>query len=222
MTSRFRDRHGAGRELARHLEPYAHQRDAIVLGLARGGMPVAYEVAEALALPLDVFIVRKLGVPGHEELAIGAIASGGVRVINLRVVEQLDLPDDVIDAVTDRERRELDRRERHYRDGHAPAAVAGLTALVVDDGLATGSSMRAAVAALRKREAAAIVVAVPIAPPETCAALELEADAVVCARTPEPFHAVGAWYEDFRQTTDDDVRRLLTSSRAHPPEQDHP
>jgi putative phosphoribosyl transferase len=222
MTSRFRDRHGAGRELARHLEPYAHQRDAIVLGLARGGMPVAYEVAEALALPLDVFIVRKLGVPGHEELAIGAIASGGVRVINLRVVEQLDLPDDVIDAVTDRERRELDRRERHYRDGHAPAAVAGLTALVVDDGLATGSSMRAAVAALRKREAAAIVVAVPIAPPETCAALELEADAVVCARTPEPFHAVGAWYEDFKQTTDDDVRRLLTSSRAHPPEQDHP
>jgi putative phosphoribosyl transferase len=222
MTSRFRDRHGAGRELARHLEPYAHQRDAIVLGLARGGMPVAYEVAEALALPLDVFIVRKLGVPGHEELAIGAIASGGVRVINLRVVEQLDLPDDVIDAVTDRERRELDRRERHYRDGHAPAAVAGLTALVVDDGLATGSSMRAAVAALRKREAAAIVVAVPIAPPETCAALELEADAVVCARTPEPFHAVGAWYEDFRQTTDDDVRRLLTSSRAHPSEQDHP
>jgi putative phosphoribosyl transferase len=222
MTSRFRDRHGAGRELARHLEPYAHQRDAIVLGLARGGMPVAYEVAEALALPLDVFIVRKLGVPGHEELAIGAIASGGVRVINLRVVEQLDLPDDVIDAVTDRERGELDRRERHYRDGHAPAAVAGLTALVVDDGLATGSSMRAAVAALRKREAAAIVVAVPIAPPETCAALELEADAVVCARTPEPFHAVGAWYEDFKQTTDDDVRRLLTSSRAHPPEQDHP
>jgi putative phosphoribosyl transferase len=209
-VSRFADRAAAGRELAQRLEPYANRRDAIVLGLARGGMPVAFEVARALALPLDVFLVRKLGVPGHEELAMGAIASGGVRVVNAQVVDALDLPQDAIDAVAAREHDELDRRERAYRDGRRAAEVAGRIAIVVDDGLATGSSMRAAVQALKERDAAGIVVAVPVAPPHTCAQLEAEADAVICARTPEPFRAVGAWYEDFAQTTDDEVRALMT------------
>jgi putative phosphoribosyl transferase len=212
--TRYRDRGEAGRELARHLETYTERRDAIVLGLARGGVPVAYEVACALALPLDVFLVRKLGVPGHEELAMGAIASGGVRVMNPDVLHSLDLPQDAVDGVAVREQRALERRERDYRDGGAPAPVAGLTAILVDDGLATGSSMRAAIEALRQRDAGRIVVAVPIAPPATCAELENDADAVVCACTPEPFHAVGAWYDDFEQTTDDEVRRLLAKSRA--------
>jgi putative phosphoribosyl transferase len=212
--NRYRDRAEAGRELARHLEAYAARRDAIVLGLARGGMPVAYEVANALALPLDVFLVRKLGVPGQEELAMGAIASGGVRVMNPSVSQALDLPQDVVDAIVAREQRELGRRERDYRDGGAPARVAGLTAILVDDGLATGSSMRAAVEALRQRKAARIVVAVPVAPPAACAELEHDADAVVCPRAPEPFHAVGAWYDDFDEITDDEVRRLLEKART--------
>jgi putative phosphoribosyl transferase len=165
-------------------------------------------------VPLDVFVVRKLGVPGHEELAMGAIASGGVHVVNERVVQRAQLPQDAVDAVVVREQEELDRRERDYRDGGAPAPVEGSTAILVDDGLATGSSMRAAVQALRERRAARIVVAVPIAPPEACSALEREADAVVCARTPEPFHSVGAWYEDFEQTTDDEVRRLLGEAQT--------
>jgi putative phosphoribosyl transferase len=205
--SPFRDRSEAGRELARHLERYAG-RDAVVLGLARGGVPVAHEVARALDLPLDVFLVRKLGVPGHEELAMGAIASGGVRVLN----PALDLPRDVIEQVTEREQRELDRREHEYRDGGEPAPVAGRIAILVDDGLATGSSMRAAVEALKQRDPAEIVVAVPIAPPRTCAALKEAADTVICARTPEPFKAVGAWYEQFEQTTDDEVRQLLATA----------
>jgi putative phosphoribosyl transferase len=213
-VNRYRDRHEAGRRLAEHLEAYAHRRDAIVLGLARGGVPVAYEVAQALELPLDVFLVRKLGVPGHEELAMGAIASGGVRVMNARVMERIDLPEDAIEAVAAREQEELDRRERDYRGGGAPARVAGLTAILVDDGLATGSSMRAAVQALKQRDAARIVVAVPVAPPETCAELKGEADEVVCARTPATFYAVGAWYDDFEQITDDEVRRLLAEART--------
>jgi putative phosphoribosyl transferase len=212
--SRFQDRRDAGRQLAGRLGAYAHRRDAIVLGLARGGVPVAHEVAHALDVPLDVFVVRKLGVPGHEELAMGAIASGGVHVVNERVVQRAQLPQDAVDAVVVREQEELDRRERDYRDGGAPAPVEGSTAILVDDGLATGSSMRAAVQALRERRAARIVVAVPIAPPEACSALEREADAVVCARTPEPFHSVGAWYEDFEQTTDDEVRRLLGEAQT--------
>jgi predicted phosphoribosyltransferase len=180
-------------------------------------VPVAYEVAHALGVPLDVFVVRKLGVPGHEELAMGAIASGGVRVMNERVMRAIEPPQEAVDAVVARAQEELDRRERDYRDGGAPAAVKGVTAMVVDDGLATGSSMRAAVQALRERDAASIVVAVPIAPPETCSDLEREADAVICARTAEPFQAVGAWYDEFEQTTDEEVGRLLAEARAQGP-----
>jgi putative phosphoribosyl transferase len=190
------------------------RRDAVVLGLARGGVPVASEVARALDLPLDVFAVRKLGVPGHEELAMGAIASGGVRVLNDDVIEHLSPPEDVIESVSAHEQEELDRRERSYRDGREPVAVAGRTAILVDDGLATGSSMRAAVKALRQRGAVRIVVAVPVAPPAVCVELESEADTVVCACTPEPFHAVGAWYDDFAQVTDDDVRRTLAEAKT--------
>jgi predicted phosphoribosyltransferase len=210
----FVDRQAAGRELATYLERYADRRDAVVLGLARGGLPVAVEVARALRLELDVFLVRKLGVPGHEELAMGAIASGGVRVVNEQVLERVAAPREEIDAVGAREQEELERRERTYRGGRAPADVAGRTAILVDDGLATGASMRAAIEALKQRDAAEIVVAVPVAPPSTCAELEREADAVVCAHTPEPFTAVGAWYDDFAEVTDDDVRRILSGLDA--------
>jgi putative phosphoribosyl transferase len=210
--SRFRDRRDAGRELARRLDRYAGRADAIVLGLARGGMPVAHEVARALDLPLDVFLVRKLGAPGREELAMGAIASGGVRVINPDVTNALDLPEEAVASAATREQRELERQEHAYRDGGSPAPVTGRTVILVDDGLATGASMRAAVEALRQRGPAAIIVAVPIAPLRTCSELERTADAVVCAHTPEPFHAVGAWYEEFDQTTDDEVRELLAAS----------
>lgn len=212
--SRFRDRAAAGCELVQRDELYANRRDAIVLGLARGGVPVAFEVARGLGLPLDVFLVRKLGVPDQEELAMGAIASGGVRVMNQQVVEAVGVAQDEIDAVAGREQKELDRREQAYRDDQAPAMFAGRVVILVDDGLATGSSMRAAVQALRRREAAGIVVAVPIAPADTCAELEREADAVICAHTPEPFRAVGVWYENFAQTTDDEVRALLARART--------
>ena len=210
----YADRQAAGRELATHLERYADRRDAIVLGLARGGLPVAVEVARALRLELDVFLVRKLGVPGHEELAMGAIASGGVRVVNEQVLERVAAASEAIDAIGAREQQELERRERTYRDGRAPVDVTGRTAILVDDGLATGASMRAAVEALKQRGAAEIVVAVPVAPQSTCAELEREADAVVCACTPEPFTAVGAWYDDFTEVTDDDVRRILSEVDA--------
>jgi putative phosphoribosyl transferase len=208
----FRDRTDGGRVLAERLRDYAQRDDVIVLGLARGGMPVAVEVARALSLPLDVFLVRKLGVPGHEELAMGAIASGGARVMNRAVVDRLALDDEAIEAVAAREQEELERREHAYRDGEPAAEVAGRVGILVDDGLATGASMRAAVRALRQRDAASVVVAVPIAPPRTCAELEDEADVVVCARTPEPFQAVGLWYEDFEQVTDDQVRQLLADA----------
>lgn len=211
--SAFIDRAAAGRELSGTLRPYLEGEDAIVLGLPRGGVPVAFEVASALALPLDVFLVRKLGVPGHEELAFGAIASGGVRVTNERVVDAAGLDAGAIEAVIEREQRELDRREREYRDGRDAAPVEGRIAALVDDGLATGASMRAAVAALKQLDAATIVVAVPIAPPDVCADLDRDADVVVCAHTPEPFGSVGAWYGDFEQTTDEDVRRLLAIAR---------
>jgi putative phosphoribosyl transferase len=211
--SHFPDRAAAGRELAQRLQPYANREDALVLGLARGGMPVAFEVADALQLELDVFLVRKLGVPGHEELAMGAIASGGVRVMNQEVLDRAGISAREVETVAAREQSELDRRERAYRDDRPPAAVADRTAVLVDDGLATGSSMRAAVTALRERDAAAIVVAVPIAPPQVCAELEREADAVVCAHTPEPFGAVGLWYDDFSQTSDDDVRAIVARAR---------
>ncbi|MFL5576381.1 MAG: alpha/beta family hydrolase [Gemmatimonadaceae bacterium] len=210
MRSRFRDRFEAGRRLADELAPrYAGRNDVIVLGLPRGGVPVAYEVARTLRAPLDVFVVRKLGVPGHEELAMGAIASGGVRVLDEQVIVECRVGRRELDLVTERERRELERRERRYRDGQPFAEVRGRTAILVDDGLATGSTMRAAVEALRREGPAAVVVAVPVAPLETCEAFREVVDDIVCAVTPEPFVAVGLWYEDFSQTTDEEVHELL-------------
>jgi putative phosphoribosyl transferase len=209
----FADRTDAGRQLASKLVEYAGP-DVVVLGLPRGGVPVAYEVAVALRAPLDVFLVRKLGVPGHEELAMGAIASGGVRVINWSVIGELAIPREVFDTVAAREQLELERREWLYRDRRPPLEVLNKSVIVVDDGLATGSSMRAAVAALRQREPSRITVGVPVAAPVTCTALRYEVDAVVCVLTPEPFHGVGAWYADFRQTTDDEVRALLGRSSS--------
>ena len=205
----FRDRHEAGRELARLLSAYAGRGDVIVLALPRGGVPVASEIARALDAPLDVFLVRKLGVPGHEELAMGAIASGGARVLDPEVVEAYRISDQEIGRVTAIERRELDRRERAYRGGRPPLALRGRTAILVDDGLATGSSMRAALAALGPLEPARTVVAVPVAPRSTVQDLKNLADEIVCVATPEPFLAVGMFYEDFEQTDDEEVRALL-------------
>ena len=205
----FRNRTDAGQLLATRLGAYAHRPDVLVLALPRGGVPVAFEVARALDAPLDVFLVRKLGVPGHRELAMGAIATGGVRVLNDEVVRALRVPGEMIDVVVAEEQAELERRERAYRDGRPAPDVRGRTAILVDDGLATGSTMRAAVAALHAQEAARIVVAVPVAPPETCEELKTEVDDVVCDITPEAFYAVGLWYEDFSQTTDEEVHDLL-------------
>jgi putative phosphoribosyl transferase len=205
----FEDRHDAGRRLAVNLGQYAGRPDVIVLALPRGGVPVGYEVARALGVPLDVFLVRKLGVPGREELAMGALASGGVRVLNDDVVRELGIPQRWIDEVTADEAAELRRREAAYRDGRPAPDVRGKTVILVDDGLATGASMRAAVEALRQLGPARIVVAVPVAAAQTCKELRTEADEVVCAETPEPFYAVGSWYDDFSQTTDQEVRDLL-------------
>ncbi len=213
MLRPFRDRNEAGRLLATKLAAYANRPDVVVLALPRGGVPVAYEVAVALGAPLDVFLVRKLGVPGYEELAMGAVATGGVRVLNDQVVDTLRVPSYVIDAVAAREQQELTRRERLYRGGRPPPSVRGRTVILVDDGLATGATMHAAVKALRQQQPARIVVAVPTAAPETCDELKAEADEVICAITPDPFHAVGRWYEDFSQTTDDEVRDLLARSQ---------
>lgn len=209
MTPRFRDRTEAGRFLASRLGSYTGRPDVLVLALPRGGVPVGYEVARALGSPLDVFLVRKLGVPDHEELAMGAIATGGVRVINEDVVASLGIPAAAIEEASDREARELERREAEYRDGRPAPDVRGRTVLLVDDGLATGSTMRAAVAALRQQGPAAIVVAVPIAARETCEELGELVEEIVCAATPHPFRAVGLWYDDFAQTTDEEVRALL-------------
>ncbi len=195
--------------MAGRLADYAGRGDVLVLALPRGGVPVAFEVARALEAPLDVFLVRKLGVPGREELAMGAIATAGVRLLNDEVVQRLRIPARVIDRVAAVERAELERREREYRDDRPPPEVAGRTVILVDDGLATGASMRAAVVALRRRHPARIVVAVPIASPATCEEFRDLVDEVVCAQTPEPFHAVGLWYDDFSQTTDDQIRALL-------------
>jgi predicted phosphoribosyltransferase len=205
----FHDRTEAGRHLAAELRKYAGRPDVLVLALPRGGVPVAFEVAQALRAPLDVFLVRKLGVPGHEELAMGAVASGGVRVLNETVVGKLGIPDEVIDAVTAEEGQELERRERAYRGGRPAPDVRGRVVILVDDGLATGSTMRAAVVALRQQSPSRIVVAVPVGAPETCAEFQDEADESICARTPEPFYAVGLWYRDFSQTTDEEVGELL-------------
>ena len=211
---RFRDRREAGAYLASRLVRYAGWPDALVLALPRGGVPVAFEVAQALRAPLDVFIVRKLGMPGHEELAIGAIASGGVRVLNEDLVRLVGIPNSVLEQITAREREELRRRETAYRGSRPPEPVAGRTVILVDDGLATGASMRAAVLALRREGVALIVVAVPVAAVDTCDSLRPEVEDIVCAATPEPFTAVGAWYEDFRQTTDEEVRELLAQASA--------
>jgi putative phosphoribosyl transferase len=212
QTTRFHDRRDAGRRLADdpRLRPYQGRDDVIVLALPRGGVPVAYELAEALRLPLDVFLVRKLGVPGHEELAMGAIASGGTRVLDERLVNSLGLDETTIASVVAAEERKLEEGEHRYRQGRPPPEVAGRTVLLVDDGLATGSSMLAAVQALRERDPASVVVAVPTAPPETCARVGKVADEVICAITPDVFYAVGVWYEDFGQTTDDEVIDLLS------------
>ena len=209
MTRLFRNRKEAGQILAGLLEVYAYRPDVLVLGLPRGGVPVAFEVARSLVAPLDVFLVRKLGVPGHEELAMGAIASGSVRVLNHEVVEYLGIPAGVIDAVAEVEQRELNRREEAYRGSRPPAAVRGHIVILVDDGLATGSTMRAAVAALRMQEPKKLVVAVPVAAPSTCDEFKAEVDQIICASTPQPFYGVGQWYEDFSQTTDEEVRSLL-------------
>src|SRR5947199_6909516 len=212
MEGVFENRAEAGRQLAEKLDKYAGRDDVIVLGLPRGGVPVAYEVAKRLHAPLDVFIVRELGVPGFEELAAGAIASGGVRVLNEDVMRAIPYADEAIEAVTARETAELERRERIYREGRPPPELRDRIAILVDDGLATGATMRAAVKALRQRGAAKIVVAVPVGPPDTCHEIEEQADEAICLSTPEFFQAVGQYYEDFSQTSDDDVRELLSSA----------
>jgi predicted phosphoribosyltransferase len=211
-TSGFRDRREAGRLLAARLASYARRPDVIVLALPRGGVPVAYEIARALGAPLDVYLVRKLGLPGREELAMGAVATGGLRVLNDSVVRELRLPAPMIEAVTAREREELARRERLYRGDRPPPDLHGRTVILVDDGLATGSSMLVAIRAIRRQQPARIVVAVPVGAAESCAQLERDADEVVCAETPDPFYAVGLWYEDFSQTTDQEVRDLLAQA----------
>lgn len=199
--------------LAQVLVGYANRSDVIVLALPRGGVPVAFEVAKALHAPLDVFVVRKLGVPGHEEYAMGALAGGGVRVLNDEIVKRLGISDAAVDAVTRDELRELERRERLYRGDRPLPELRGRTVILVDDGLATGSTMLAAVKALRAQQPARIVVAVPTAAAETCARLRSDADEVVCATTPEPFRAVGMWYDDFSQTSDEEVRELLARAQ---------
>ena len=219
-SPRFHDRVEAGRLLGREVARKVDRGDdVIVLGLPRGGVPVAAEVARALEAPLDVFIVRKLGVPGHEELAMGAIASGGVRILNQDVLRYIPVPQKMIDEVAAREQQELERRERSYRGSRPPVDVRGKAVIVVDDGLATGSTMRAAVAALRRMEPRAIIVAVPVAAQQTCEEFRAEGIDLVCLRTPEPFQAVGLWYEDFSQTTDEEVHVLLDErnpQNAHP------
>jgi putative phosphoribosyl transferase len=209
LSRRFEDRYDAGRQLAAALDAYAGRDDVLVVALPRGGVPVGYEVAHALGVPLDLMQVRKLGVPGHEELAMGAIASGGVRIVSESVVDALQIPERVIATVAAAEAQELERRERIYREGRHFPDVRGRTVILVDDGLATGSTMRAAAAALRSLGAGRLVAAVPVAPPETCDALREVVDEVVCARTPEHFIAVGEWYVDFAQTSDAEVSDLL-------------
>jgi erythromycin esterase-like protein/predicted phosphoribosyltransferase len=209
----FRDRREAGQLLASKLAAYANRPDVIVLALPRGGVPVGHEVAQALNVPLDVFVVRKIGVPGHEELAMGAVASSGVRILNEQLIKQLRIPKHVVDKVTSQEMQELKRREALYRGGRPPPDLRGRTVILVDDGLATGASMQAAVQALRQLQPARIVVAVPTAAPDTCEALRSQVDEVICAITPEPFHAVGLWYQDFSQTSDSEVRDLLARHR---------
>jgi len=211
----FQDRTEAGRILADRLAAYANYPDTMVLALPRGGVPVAFEVAEALNLPLDIFVVRKLGLPGHEEFAIGAIASGGARVLNQDLIRQLSLNDEIIEHIVAREQHELERRERIYRGQRPMLDVRDRTIIIVDDGLATGSSMRAAIAALRQKRPTKLIVAVPVGARVTCSELEALADEVICLETPENFSAVGLWYRDFSQTTDEEVIDLLERNRKN-------
>jgi putative phosphoribosyl transferase len=219
MMRRFKDRRDAGERLAAELGRFANRSDVLVLGLPRGGVPVAYEVARVIDAPLDVFIVRKLGLPWHEELAMGAIASGGVRVLDDELIRIARVSDADVARVTATEQAELERRERQYRGSRPFPDLTGRTVILVDDGLATGSTMRAAVAALRKEGPAKVIVGVPVAAPETCDAFREIADEIVCAETPEPFVAVGVWYEDFSQTTDSEVHELIARAeeRHHVP-----
>ncbi len=213
----FANRISAGRLLAKKLESYANRSDVMVLALPRGGVPVAYEVAHALNVPLDVFLVRKLGVPGHEELAMGAIATGNVRVLNEDLINDLGIPGSWIDQVTKREQRELERRERAYRDASPPLNLGGQSVIIVDDGLATGSTMRAAVKALKNLKPARIVVAAPVAARETCESFKTEVDSTcVCVISPDPFDGVGRWYRDFSPTTDEEVCHLLKHAKQSP------
>ena len=205
----FRDRRDAGRKLAQKLSAYANRSDVVVLALPRGGVPVAYEVALVLNAPLDIFTVRKLGLPGHEELAMGAIATGGARVINQDIVRTFNIPQGVVEAVAKRELKELERRERAFRGDRVMREIHDKTVILIDDGLATGASMQAAIMGLRAKEPARIVAAVPTAAPETCEAFKQKVDEMVCATTPEPFYGVSRWYEDFSQTTDEEVQTLL-------------
>jgi putative phosphoribosyl transferase len=218
---RFADRREAGRALGEALSELARRDDVVVLALPRGGVPVGYEVARRLGVPLDIFLVRKLGVPGHEEYAMGAIASGGVRVDNPEVSRHLDIAPEVMERIEARERAELARRERAYRADRAPLDVHGKVVILVDDGLATGSTMRAAVEGLRQLDPRAVIVAVPVASPEACHDLGKITDGIVCARTPTPFRAVGLWYDDFAQTTDDEVRTLLAGATGEPEGRHH-
>jgi putative phosphoribosyl transferase len=215
----FRDRTDAGQLLAARLTRYAGRSDTVVLGLPRGGVPVAFEVAKALEAPLDVFIVRKLGVPGQEELAMGAAAGGKIRVLNEALIRELGISEETIESVAAGEERELQRREQLYRPDSTPRQLKGKTVILVDDGLATGSTMHAAVLALRRQEPARIVVAVPVAGVSSCEEFKNDVDEIVCARTPEPFYSVGEWYDQFSQTSDEEVQDLLrrASRPAHEP-----
>ena len=217
----YHDRSEAGKELATKLSAYKDRDDVLVLALPRGGVPVAFEVAQALDAPLDVFLVRKLGVPGHEELAMGAIATGGVRVLNEEVVDYLKIPERVIDSIAAEELKELKRREIAYRGNRPEPEVKGKTVILIDDGLATGSTIRAAAQALRQQQPARIVVAVPVSAPETCDEYRIGVDEIICAATPEPFWGVGLWYHDFSQTTDEEVRDLLERARKSEPHTKH-
>jgi len=211
----FQDRPDAGRQLAEELLNYAGRDDVIVLALPRGGVPVAFEVAHRLGVPLDVFVVRKLGVPGHEELAMGAIAPGGVRVLNEDVLHVIPDAQAIVEMVTAIEREELERRERNYRGDRSAPDLKNRTVILIDDGLATGATMRAAVAALRQQGAARIIVAVPVGAPPTCQDLKNAADEVICLQTPVAFIGVGQYYADFSQTTDEEVRELLAQAASH-------
>lgn len=209
MTSKFRNRAEAGKLLARQLTIYANRNDLLVLGLPRGGVPVAFEIAKKLNAPLDICLVRKIGVPDHEELAMGAIASGGVRVLNYDVINSLGIDRQIIDEVTAKELQELQRRDRAYRGDRPLPEIKNRTVILVDDGIATGSTMRAAIAILRPQQPQRLIVAVPVAPPSTCEQLQAEVDEIVCLDMPESLYAIGLWYDDFSQTTDAEVHELL-------------